>query len=91
MSDPLSVKRQGRMNLCDHGGTFADGRCNAFGRARADVTNREDAGNTGLQRQYTAAALGRNTAEVFSGPKKSFLIRRGAVLEPRRIGLGTNE
>jgi hypothetical protein len=78
------------VDLGNDGGTLADRRRDAFGRAGADVADREHPGEGGLERQGgTAGARAVRAGEA--GDDEPLGIHRHAVLEPPGVGIGADE
>src|SRR3954471_13344207 len=56
LSNGFGLTREQAVDLRDHSRTFSNRRRNTFGRACADIADREHAAHAGLQRQSRAAA-----------------------------------
>src|SRR4051812_13510734 len=91
---PLLVKDL--VNERDGDGTLADGRCDALHVAAAHVTNREHAGQAGLEEVRAARQRPTCRRQVVVGQirarlDESLLVHRQAVLQPRRVGNGARQ
>src|SRR5882672_8376040 len=76
------LQREHRVDLSDGGGTFSDGRRDAFGRARADIADGEHAGPAGLERQGGAAGRAGALGKVEAGEDEALGVHRRAAGEP---------
>src|SRR5688572_15990955 len=84
------------INQSDRHGAFADRGGHAFGRASADVADREDTGPTGLQHQrgtryMTPHVLGTELVGIGASEHEPVRIEGDRVGEPRRMRSGADE
>jgi hypothetical protein len=83
LSDRLRLEREQGVDLRHRGGTFADRRRDALGRAGPYVADREHPGKTGLERQCgPAGSAGRRAQEGALSFGVGIVPCTGAVLTP---------
>src|SRR5712691_4077911 len=91
LSRVLRLECQHGVDLCHHGGTFSDRSRDAFGRARANISDREYAGQAGLERQGRTANGIYAAGEVAAGEDEALVVYGNAVPEPGGVGIGADE
>src|SRR5580704_4541265 len=77
------------VDLRHHGCALADRRADPFGRASADVTDREYARYAGLQRLWRTRVVW--TCKAIAGDDKAFVVDSETILQPTGIRVGTNK
>ena len=87
----LCPSREHGVDLRHHGGAFSHGGRNPFGRAGANIADREHARPRGLEQQGRAADRVDVVGEAVAGDDEALRIRCNAVLQPAGVWIGADE